>query len=135
MGHIAGKDVYRKLGKKIDGLTLRAPWSDKLYNIFKELYTTEEAELLVKMPYGMADFDKVQRITKYEPTKLKRLLDDLSEKGLVMDIWMNGGYRYIISPLIVGIFEFTMMRTRGELDYKEWAKTFQRLPSGRRKIL
>jgi hypothetical protein len=25
MGHLAGKDVYRELGRKIDGLSMRAP--------------------------------------------------------------------------------------------------------------
>ena len=30
----------------------------------------------------------------------------------------------MISPMVIGIFEFTMMRTRGELHFKEWAKLF-----------
>lgn len=124
MGHMVAKDVYRKLGKKIDNLTARVPWNETLHAIVKELYTTEEADLVVRMPYGLADFDKVQKITGYEPDKLKKLLDSLCSKGLVMDIWMLGGYRYTISPLIIGIFEFTMMRTRGELNTKEWARLF-----------
>jgi hypothetical protein len=37
MGHMVGKDLYRKLGRKIDGLSMRAPWNDKLYAILKEL--------------------------------------------------------------------------------------------------
>ena len=45
-------------------------------------------------------------------------------KGLVMDVWLLGGYRYMISPMVIGIFEFTMMRTKGELNHKEWAKLF-----------
>ncbi len=124
MGHMVAKDVYRRLGKKIDGLSMRVPWNETFHTILKELYTTEEADLIVKMPYGMADFDRIQKITQYEPTRLRNLLDCLCEKGLVMDIWLMGGYRYIVSPLIIGIFEFTMMRTRGELKTKEWAKLF-----------
>ncbi|UCE24887.1 MAG: 4Fe-4S binding protein [Candidatus Zixiibacteriota bacterium] len=124
MGHMVGKDIYRKLGRKIDGLTARTPWNETFHAILKELYTTQEADLLVRMPYGMSDFEKIRRITKYEPTKLRNLLDGLCSKGLVMDIWMLGGYRYMISPLIIGIFEFTMMRTRGELNTKEWARLF-----------
>ena len=50
MGHMVGKDLYRKLGKKIDGLIMRAPWNDTLYQILKELYTEEEAEVIIKMP-------------------------------------------------------------------------------------
>ncbi len=124
MGHMVGKDIYRKLGRKIDGLTARTPWNETFHAILKELYTTDEADLIVRMPYGMNNFDKIQQITKYEPVKLRNLLDGLCSKGLVMDIWMMGGYRYMISPLIIGIFEFTMMRTRGELNFKEWANLF-----------
>ncbi|UCG61505.1 MAG: 4Fe-4S binding protein [Candidatus Zixiibacteriota bacterium] len=124
MGHTVAKDIYRKLGKKIDGLRMRAPWNETFRAILKELYTTEEADLIVKMPYSLADFDRIQKVTNYEPTKLRKLLDGLCSKGLVMDMWMMGGYRYMVSPLIIGIFEFTMMRTRGELKTKEWAKLF-----------
>lgn len=45
MGHTNGKDIYRNLGKKIDNLTIRAPWSEALCSILKELYSTEEADI------------------------------------------------------------------------------------------
>ena len=37
MGHLVDKDIYRKLGKKIDNRTLRAPWNDTLFAILKEI--------------------------------------------------------------------------------------------------
>jgi Pyruvate/2-oxoacid:ferredoxin oxidoreductase delta subunit/predicted transcriptional regulator len=124
MGHAVGKDIYRKLGKKIDNLTMRAPWNEKFHAILKELYSQEEADVVVKMPYGLSTLDQIEKITKYERPKLQKILDNLASKGLIMDIWMNGEYRYTPSPLIIGIFEFTMMRTKGELKMKEWAKLF-----------
>lgn len=124
MGHLVGKDLYRKLGKKIDGLAVRVPWNETFYNILKELYTPEEAELIVKMPYRLASIDEVEEVTGYERGRLEQLLNALAEKGLLVDFEMRGKYHYIVSPLIIGIFEFTMMRTRGELDYKKWAKLF-----------
>lgn len=124
MGHMAGKDLYRKLGKKIDGLTARAPWNDTFYKILKELYTPQEAELVARMTYGLADADGIAKITGFEKNELQKLLDSLAEKGLIIDIWTGEKYLYAISPLIIGIFEFTMMRTRGELNMKEWARLF-----------
>jgi len=38
-------DVYRRLAKKIDGLTLRTPWNETFYSILKELYMGEEADV------------------------------------------------------------------------------------------
>lgn len=124
MGHLAGKDLYRKLGKKIDGLTARAPWNSTLYSILKELYTADEAELIVKMPYGLSTLDQIEKVTKLERKNIEKLLDNLTEKGLVLDIWIHDKYYYTVSPFIIGIFEFTMMRTRGELNMNEWSRLF-----------
>ncbi|HBC46058.1 MAG TPA: 4Fe-4S ferredoxin [candidate division Zixibacteria bacterium] len=124
MGHLVGKDLYRKLGKKIDGMTVRAPWNEAFYAILKELYTSEEAEVVIKLPYGIATLDQVIQATGIEKTKLKKLLDSLSVKGLIMDIWMKGQFYYTISPMVVGIFEFTMMRTGDDLNSKVWARLF-----------
>jgi len=130
MGHLVGKDVYRRLGRKVDGLSMRAPWNDTLYRILKELYTPEEAELVVRMPYGLSDLDTIERITGFDRTRLQKHLENLSEKGLLLDIWTGEHYCYTISPFVIGIFEFTMMRTRGELNTKEWARLFQDYISG-----
>ena len=124
MGHMVGKDVYRELGRKIDGQITRAPWNETFHAILKELYTTEEADLVVRMPYGMASLDKIAQVTGYDKARLQTSLDGLCEKGLVLDVGAKDRYHYTISPLIVGIFEFTMMRTRGELKTKEWARLF-----------
>ena len=124
MGHMVGKDVYRKLGKKIDNLTMRAPWNETFHAILKELYSTDEADVIVKMPYGLANLDRIEKVTKYDRSKLQKILDGLCAKGLVMDLWMNGEYHYMPSPMVVGIFEFTMMRTGENLNTAKWARLF-----------
>jgi ferredoxin len=124
MAHMVGKDIYRKLGKKIDNLTMRVPWNQTFHAILKELYSEDEADVVVKMPYGLSKLDQIEKATRYERARLQKILDGLCSKGLVMDLFMHGEYFYIPSPMVIGIFEFTMMRTRGELNMKEWAKLF-----------
>lgn len=124
MGHLVGKDLYRKLGEKIDNLSLRAPWSDTLFAILKELYSTEEAELVVGMPYSLASLDRIAQLTGLSADRLRLLLDSLADKGLVIDLWVNGAYHYIPSPMAIGIFEFTLMRTGPDLDTKKLAGLF-----------
>ena len=130
MAHNAARDTYRKLGKKIDGLPTRVPWNEALYEILKELYTSEEAEVLVRMPYVLSDFERIARITRFDRTRLRAVLDSLCEKGLVFDVWVRDRYRYMPAPLAVGIFELTMMRTHGDLKYAEWAKLFHEYLQG-----
>ena len=124
MGHMVGKDLYRKLGRKIDGLVAKAPWNESLYAILKELYTPEEAEVAVRMPYGLASLAQVSRVTGVESDRLRKILDGLCVKGLVMDFWINDKFLYMLSPLVIGIFEFTMMRVGENLNTKEWARLF-----------
>jgi ferredoxin len=122
MGHLVGKDIFRELGRKIDGLETRAPWNGTLHALLKELYSGEEADVVVKMPYGLSTFADLEKATAYEKTELRRILDGLTAKGLVIDIWIHEDYHYMPSPLIVGIFEFTMMRMGPNVNTKEWAK-------------
>ncbi len=116
--------VYRKLGKKIDGLSMRAPWNDVFHAILKELYSIEEAEVIVSMPYGLANLDRIAKVTRLEKSRLQKILEGMCSKGLVVDICLEGDYYYIPSPMIIGIYEFTMMRTGGDLNHKEWARLF-----------
>ncbi|MRR51300.1 MAG: 4Fe-4S dicluster domain-containing protein [Rhodocyclaceae bacterium] len=122
MGHLVGKDIFRELGAKIDGMEMRAPWNDRLRAVLEELYTREEADVVVKMPYGLSTFQQLATATGYEETQLRRILDSLTAKGLAIDLWINEAYHYTPSPLIVGIFEFTMMRMAPDADTKKWAK-------------
>jgi Pyruvate/2-oxoacid:ferredoxin oxidoreductase delta subunit len=124
LGHLVGKDAYRALGTKIDGLTLRAPWNDAFHALLKELYSAEEADLVVRMPYGPTTIEHLEKTTGYPRATLERVLEALCTKGLVMDLDLGGRYRYIPSPLAIGIFEFTMMRTGDGVDSKECARLF-----------
>ncbi|MCF7974323.1 MAG: 4Fe-4S binding protein [Phycisphaerae bacterium] len=124
MGHHVSKAVYQQLGKKIDGLTIRTPWNENLYAVLKELYTPEEAQLIARMPYRPSGLDRICQITGYDASRVKPLLESLCEKGLVMDLLMHDACYYMASPLVIGIFEFTMMRTGGNLNTKAWAKLF-----------
>ena len=46
------------------------------------------------MPYGLSPIDQIEKVTKYERSKLKNILDGLCSKGLVIDIWIQGDTVY-----------------------------------------
>jgi Na+-translocating ferredoxin:NAD+ oxidoreductase RNF subunit RnfB len=125
MGHLVGKDIFRQLGRKIDGLEMRAPWNAQLHAILKELYSDEEADLIVRMPSGLSSFAEVQKATGCRRNELQRLLDGLTAKGLVMDLWVGEEYKYVPSPMVIGIFEFTMMQSGPKAASKVRARLFQ----------
>ena len=51
MGHIVGKDIYRKLGRRLDQSPARTPWTPVFRRLIEELYSPAEAELVVRLPY------------------------------------------------------------------------------------
>ncbi|MCK5242362.1 4Fe-4S binding protein [bacterium] len=122
MGHMVAKDVYKQLGKKIDGLSVRVPWNNDFYSLLKELYSLEEAELLIKMPYALSTLNRVQAITGWEATSLQKILENLCFKGLVIDLYLKDTYYYMPSPMVIGIYEFTMMRTGEPANSKKRAE-------------
>jgi ferredoxin len=127
MGHFAGKDVYRRLGRKLDGLQVRTPWSPVLEALLRDLYSDAEADLIVRMPFAPASIDRIARVTGRSPADLEPSLAALCEKGLVIDLFSerSGTWKYVISPMVVGIFEFTMMRTASEADHRRRAELFR----------
>ncbi|GFM35692.1 ATP-binding protein [Desulfovibrio psychrotolerans] len=130
MGHIVGKDIYRKLGEKIDNTSVRTPWNDAFRDLLVALYTPAEADLVLRMPYRPSPLARVAAITGMDETALRPMLETLCGKGLVCDIWEGNEYLYMISPFVIGFFEFSMMRTGGRLASAQWAELFQRYMFG-----
>lgn len=125
MGHLVGKDIYRQLGRKLDGLPTRTPWSDSLRELLGHLFTPEEAELVTAMPYGLASLGRIARTVGRPERELAPMLERMADKGLVMDLEIKGKTRYSPSPMVIGIFEFTMMRTDDGLDRAAVAALFE----------
>jgi ferredoxin len=125
MGHAVGKEIFRRLGTKIDNLPLRAPWNKAFFELLKGLYSEKEADVVVKMPYGMSDLNRIAQVTKYESSDLSKIFKGLCSKGLVIDMWINDAYHYMPSPIMIGIFEFSMMRTGKSVDSKALAHLFK----------
>ncbi|SMF32495.1 ATP-binding protein [Desulfovibrio gilichinskyi] len=135
MGHIIGKDIYRQLGQKVDNTTVRMPWSESLHVLLKSLYSPAQADIIVRMPYRPSSLSRIVKLTGIDQKKLQPMLEDMCCKGLICDMWEKDEYLYMISPFVIGFFEFTMMRTGGNLDSKKWAELFQSYMFGDRSFI
>ena len=110
MGHLVAKDVYGALGDRIDGLQVRTPQNAAFRAMLRELYSPDEAELIVGMPFTLSTVDRIARATGRDRHELEPRLAALCDKGLVVDLDLGGTYHYMPAPFVIGIFEFTMMR-------------------------
>jgi len=135
MGHRVGKDIYRQLAQRLDQASIRTPWTPVFHELITSLYSREEAALIVCLPYRPASLERIVRITGWDKAALQHQLESLSHKGLVIDIWDGTAYRYMVSPLVIGFFEFTMMRVGADLPMSRWAELFQGYMFGGREFL
>jgi len=126
MGHRAAKDIYDELSTKLDGSMVRMPDHPALRQLLLELYSADEAELVARMPWGLARIDRVAQVTKRDTAHLTRQLGELAHKGLVLDLTneRTGERFYMPSPFVVGIYEFTLMRAGPTAEHAHRAKLF-----------
>lgn len=125
MGHLVGKDLYRKLGRRLDQAPVRTPWTPIFGQLVEALYSPAEAELVVRLPYRPSTLGRVARMLKMSEAVLRPQLESLCTKGLVVDIWDGEEYLYMVSPIVIGFFEFTMMRVGPDLPLARWSELFQ----------
>jgi ferredoxin len=125
VGHVVAKDIYEPLGRKIDSLAIRTPQTRTFHDMLRALYTPEEAELIVAMPFRLSTARRIARVSGRSRSEIEPVLERLCDKGLVVDLDLGGKYHYMPAPFVIGIFEFTMMRTdHAEQDLNEYAKLF-----------
>jgi hypothetical protein len=71
MGHIVAKDIYGALGDKIDNLQVRTPQNAAFYAMLRELYSPDEAELIVKMPFTLSTLDRIAKVTGHDCNEIE----------------------------------------------------------------
>lgn len=113
MGHMVAKDIYGALGEKIDSMAVRTPQTKAFHAMLRQLYSADDAELIVGMPFSLSTIDRIAKVTGRGRNELESRLKRLCDKGLVVDLDLGGTYHYMPAPFIIGFFEFTMMRLDG----------------------
>jgi ferredoxin len=127
LGHLinAKEEVYQALAERLSKTPEGAPINEGLMAILHRMYTEAEAIVGSKFPALPITIDKISAITGIEEQELKIILDGMSDKGLVLDIPRKDTFYYMLSPMLVGFFEYTFMRTGDHLTLKELAELFE----------
>lgn len=126
VGHHAAKDAYDELTSKLDGSMVRMPDHPALRALLMELYSADEADLVARMPWGLARIERVAQVTRRALASVTSELTALARKGLVLDlVKASTGERYYMpSPFVVGIYEFTLMRAGSKADHARRSQLF-----------
>jgi ferredoxin len=118
MSHHTVKNSYLKLQERINLMPQGAPPSDTLYQILEVLFSQKEAELVAQLPIKPFTAEDASKVWKLDLLTSQKTLETLAGKALLLDLDNNGVQRYVLPPPMAGFFEFSLMRTRGDIDQK-----------------
>jgi ferredoxin len=126
LGHRNSQDPRGHLKHQLDRYPLGAPGGQLIDDILKTLYTADEAELAGRLPLGFSTLSQLSRQLKLPEDALRTKLESLADKGLVLDLNIGSEVKYALPPTLVGLFEFSMMRVRDDIDQRQLARLFHR---------
>jgi ferredoxin len=88
------------------------------------LFSEKEAELVSLIPIKPFTAEKASRIWKMDLASTQKVLDNLAERAILVDIQQNGQSVYCLPPPMAGFFEFSLMRVRHDIDQKVLSELF-----------
>jgi Pyruvate/2-oxoacid:ferredoxin oxidoreductase delta subunit len=101
-----------------------APPSDTLYKILSVLFSEREAQVVAQLPIKPFTARKASQILKMDLAETRKVLAELAGRAILVDIEQNGESVYILPPPMAGFFEFSLMRTRGDIDQQLLSELF-----------
>ena len=113
--HLDGKSSIVPLIDRLNKYPIGLPDTDKLRQILAILFSEEDAFVASRFPLTEATLKELVKATHWESEKLKKQLDTMADKGLVMDTTYGGKTYYLLMPGLIGFFEFSFMKQRNDL--------------------
>jgi ferredoxin len=118
MAHLTLKSSYTNLIERLNRFPQGAPSSELLYQILQFLFSENEAALVARLPIKPFTIKDASRIWKLGETKSQKILEELANRAILLDIEKNGEIIYTLPPPMAGFFEFSLMRIRGDINQK-----------------
>lgn len=124
MGHHNARSGYSKLVDRLNKFPQGAPPSDTLFEILKMLFSENEAAKLSLLPVRPFTVKKASRVWGMDELSAEKILENLADRAILFDMEFNGEQAYMLPPPVVGFFEFSMMRVRGDINQKALSELF-----------
>ena len=124
MAHKTLKSGYSELTERLNRFPQGAPVSELLFKILKVLFNEKEAALVSLLPIKPFKAEKAAAIWNLEMTAARKVLDELADRGLLVDLEKDGEAVYVLPPPMAGFFEFSLMRIRTDVDQKYLSELF-----------
>lgn len=116
MSHVTAKKAYQSLYKRLNKSSQGAPASESLFKILAMLFSEKEAALVAMLPLRPFEIKTAAKRWSMSFHEAAQVLETLASRAVLIDIHTEDKIIYVLPPPMAGFFEFSMMRTRGDLD-------------------
>jgi ferredoxin len=139
MGHLGRlKEQYRDLVARLDRGPVALPEAEDeraeagRREILEILFTPEEAALAARMPLGPISAERLAERVGLSPEALAARLEPMCDRGVVVDLVnpRSGRRAYLLSPPVVGFFEYSLMRAKDQIPKKRMAEALHAYTHG-----
>lgn len=117
-------NIYRSLADRLNRFPQGAPPEELLFKILSVLFSEREARLVSLLPIKPFGLGRAAEIWKMKPADAETVLNDLADRGILLDAETEDGPVYTLPPPMAGFFEFSLMRYRNDIDQKALAELF-----------
>lgn len=101
--------------------------TDSLMALVRFAYTEEEATIACALGVAPLPASAIALKVRRRPSEAKRILESLADRILILGIEVKGLPLFAFLPMVPGVFEAQMMRSKGEPDKREHFHEFARL--------
>jgi Pyruvate/2-oxoacid:ferredoxin oxidoreductase delta subunit len=122
--HTIKANVYRNLANRLNKSPQGAPPTQLLFEILKIMFSEREADLVTLLPLKPFTDQKAASIWKLDLSEAHKILNDLADRGILLDYETENGITYVLPPPMAGFFEFSLMRYRNDINQKTLAELF-----------
>ena len=120
------KKIYEKLREHLDSLPTGYPktQSGVELRMLQKLFTKEEAEMACQLKPLPEKAEEIARRLGRDPEKVADFLYQMSKKGLILRLKLNGAYHYRAAMFLVGIYEYQLKNLDREMAemFDEYAR-------------
>jgi len=124
MAHHVARSGYARLVERLNRFPQGAPPSELLLRILRLLVDEREAGLLSLLPIRPFTAAQAAKAWQLPLAEAERVLDRLAERAMLVDMPRGERTLYVLPPPMAGFFEFSLMRTRGDLDQRTLSELY-----------
>ena len=118
--------VYTRLRDRLSVTPMGAPKGDDFIEILTILFTPEEAQLALVLPFIPAALSDIARAAEISVPDARRILDSMSDKGLGFLIDYKDQSFGMFVDVVPGIYEFPIMKGTLDIDYDRLKELWRR---------